>query len=805
MKILTFISVMALAVSAQAATSLFDFENPSAAVVDTPVPGKQGFAIVTNMCATSGSKALWMGPLGGKAPAEGFSFAVVRWTDPALNDWSRFDRLTLDVTNLSSEDTKLVFYLYDKDMKKRKEARFSFDLPNRASRRVEIALDWKSIVAKSGQMRGIAFVHCSAKFGEIVIDRITLLEKGDVPPPVPPRDAFRKNMDAFRKRELNLIDAFNKELAAKEAERIAEMKREMDADVSAQSVRLAEFLKKPGVVCGGGRVALAQATGMQQIRPRQTDFSKLAPATGVNLRLSQGEYEGALIAVASADGKILKDVRISVEGNAAAKLKVEISPVGYVFADVPTRHRLAYCEPSSTNRCGYIRKTRETPLGWYADPILPFLKSVDVAPGDVQSFHVRVQAPETCPRGRYAGRLLVKFSNAPDVSVPLNVRVNGYKVGKVSELPLLASFTPYVQPLSLSWTKKQADEVRNDPEAPVNLWKRQRFAWADFLVEYFIVPATIYPPRGDTIPNFDLVQRAAEKGRYGYFTVGPWSMCENETEWRLRYLEPLKKRAACARAAGLGRWMVTYGCDETESEYFPAIRRALDILKRELPDVPIVTTACDSTLGVDSALAGVDWFVPLTKAWNPEKVAASRAKGHKVWWYVACGEVPPYANMFVQSPLSEGRLLMGAQALRMKPDGFLYYSVSKWNHKRPITSGPFTDWSPHGIRHRHKKALDGDGVWAYCGPEGMPIATLRLENFRDGVEDYNCAKVLERLLAAHADKTDAWSVEARAMLDVPLSVMESMSNFTDDPDRVYAWRWAIDDLIEQELESLKTK
>ena len=143
-------------------------------------------------------------------------------------------------------------------------------------------------------------------------------------------------MDEFRKRELNLIDAFNKELAAKEAERSAEMKREMDADVSAQSARLAEFLKRPGVVCGGGRVALAQATGMQQIRPRQTDFSKLAPATGVNLRLSQGEYEGTLIAVASADGKILKDVRISVEGDAATKLKVEVSSVGYVFADVPT-------------------------------------------------------------------------------------------------------------------------------------------------------------------------------------------------------------------------------------------------------------------------------------------------------------------------------------------------------------------------------------------------------------------------------------------------------------------------------------
>jgi hypothetical protein len=105
---------------------------------------------------------------------------------------------------------------------------------------------------------------------------------------------------------------------------------------------------------------------------------------------------------------------------------------------------------------------------------------------------------------------------------------------------------------------------------------------------------------------------------------------------------------------------------------------------------------------------------------------------------------------------------MGAQALRMKPDGFLYYSVAKWNHRRPITSGPFTDWSPHGILHRFGKAYDGDGIWAYCGPDGIPVSTLRLENFRDGVEDYNIAKRLERLLAAHADKTDAWSAAARA-------------------------------------------
>ena len=97
--------------------------------------------------------------------------------------------------------------------------------------------------------------------------------------------------------------------------------------------------------------------------------------------------------------------------------------MGYVFADAPTRHRQAFCVPSATNRCGYVRLTRETPLGWYADPILPFLDKVDIAPGDVQSFHVRVHAPEDCKAGTYAGHIVVTAANAPQVRVPFTVRV----------------------------------------------------------------------------------------------------------------------------------------------------------------------------------------------------------------------------------------------------------------------------------------------------------------------------------------------------------------------------------------------
>jgi hypothetical protein len=42
------------------------------------------------------------------------------------------------------------------------------------------------------------------------------------------------------------------------------------------------------------------------------------------------------------------------------------------------------------------------------------------------------------------------------------------------------------------------------------------------------------------------------------------------------------------------------------------------------------------------------------------------------------------------------------------------------------------------------------------------------------------------------------------VLDVPQAVMESMTNFTDDPVAIRAWRDRMADLIEQELASTPT-
>ena len=147
--------------------------------------------------------------------------------------------------------------------------------------------------------------------------------------------------------------------------------------------------------------------------------------------------------------------------------------------------------------------------------------------------------------------------------------------------------------------------------------------------------------------------------------------------------------------------------------------------------------------------------------------------------------------MFIECPAIEGRLLMGAQTVRQRPDGFLYYQISIWNSSRCITSGPFTDWDPRSWTRYH-----GDGSWTCVGPDGTPLPTVRLENFRDGLEDYAYALLLEKKLKSHADPNDAWAKRARELLAVPRDVMDTMRNYTGDPAAVYRWRNAMADLLE---------
>ena len=163
---------------------------------------------------------------------------------------------------------------------------------------------------------------------------------------------------------------------------------------------------------------------------------------------------------------------------------------------------------------------------------------------------------------------------------------------------------------------------------------------------------------------------------------------------------------------------------------------------------------------------------------------------------ICCGPVHPYANFLIEYDAIEARLLMGAMTAKYRPDGFLYYKVTRWPNKQDpaITRGPFLRWDPASYRD-----YNGDGSLLCPGAGGRPLPTIRLENIRDGLEDFAYVRVLEARMAAVREKTEgdeAWLRRAEAALAVPRGVVENLREYTRDASALYAWRARLAGAIE---------
>ncbi|NLY01731.1 MAG: DUF4091 domain-containing protein, partial [Rhodopirellula sp.] len=93
-------------------------------------------------------------------------------------------------------------------------------------------------------------------------------------------------------------------------------------------------------------------------------------------------------------------------------------------------------------------------------------------------------------------------------------------------------------------------------------------------------------------------------------------------------------------------------------------------------------------------------------------------------------------------------------------------------------SDPYLDWKPACVAN-----MTGDGCLTYPTPAG-PVSSIRLENIRDGLEDYDYLALL-----ADAQGQDA----AKKFVG---RLVKSMTDFTHDPAALAAVRDEIADQIE---------
>lgn len=683
-----------------------------------------------------------------------------------LTDWSAYDRLVLDVTNLA-DDGDVVTFAMKSDFTPKNDGKMSYlRAPAWETVRWEIPLvyfeDGKASITNVTKLHLYSHrpQHLAATFSGFA-----LLMPGETPPAVKTPPAL---LDALRTGRAD----YERRMREKRAAFVRELKSANERD----GVR-------------NGKMLYGVGTGMAQVRPKTTYALDSAPA--LKVRLARNEWEGRQVFVTPvAEG--LKGVSVGVSplrtkgGEVFPSDAVRVSVVGYVKTVAPPRYGVGYNVPTN-GAPGYVRKVKKADLGWWPDMLLDFLDRTDVAAGDVQGFWISVHASEGQPAGLYSGSVRITAANAEPIVLPFSVRVNDFTLPKTPVIPTLVSFAPgaHVAPTHQQEHKDLAKLYKDDPESPINLWNRHRLAWGDFLADHFITMAPLYH-HGFDLP-YDVWDRLKAQGRMGcynlaYFSSQPFDGSEKRrrqwTQWSDWVASVIERNYATAKEHGLEKNCLVYCCDEAQTNRFPEIDAVMAKMKARFPEIPFVTTSFDDSFGTQGTLRQIDVFCPQPGKFDREIAEKSRAAGHKVWWYYACDQRAPEANSFTECQPIELRLMMGAMAAHFRPDGFLYYQCAYFNNRKCVTRGPYTDWSPRSWWNEH-----GDATWVAVGPGGVPLTTIRLENFRDGFEDLAYVKLVEE--------------KSGRRVKVPETIFQSIRNYTDDPAVLEAWRDRLADYLER--------
>lgn len=212
--------------------------------------------------------------------------------------------------------------------------------------------------------------------------------------------------------------------------------------------------------------------------------------------------------------------------------------------------------------------------------------------------------------------------------------------------------------------------------------------------------------------------------------------------------------------------------DEPSDHNILAYREAADFVHRCAPELrrldAIETTHCRGSLEV--------WIPKLDHlaTWESEFEEARR-QGNELWFYTVGifqgGSLP---NKTMDVPLVESRVLHWLN-YRYSLTGYLHWGFNYW-----------TD-DPWGAPGQH----NGDGWHVYPAKGGL-LNSLRWEQMRAGLQDYECLWLLEdkiaRIRATLSPRLQALIEPRRRGVEIASQVVRSYSDYTRDPAVLYAAR-----------------
>lgn len=553
-------------------------------------------------------------------------------------------------------------------------------------------------------------------------------------------------------------------------------------------------------------------SGWKVGRNRRLPATKSA-ASALSVSAARGEYEAAQLVLRPQREATLEAVDLEPFKDSTGQptsIRVRIDEVAYVHVEHPT---------DGTSR-----------RGWYPDPLPPLELPLALSPERNQPLWLTFFVPYGTKAGSCTSAIRLRTSLG-EIRVPVRVRVYGFDMPRDTHLhsalglgagginryhrledphhrqtvfeKYLKNFAEHrISPYSFyDYASFQVgfEGEGTDQRARVDFTKFDQAAtkWLD---EY-------------RFNTFQLPLQGMGGGTFHSLHLGQLAGFQEGTPEHARlFRDYLGQVEAHLRQRGWLDHAFTYWFDEPDPKDYEFVVAGMKRLKEAAPGIRRMLTEQP-----EPELRGqVEIWCGLTPEWTPEKVKACREAGEDVWWYICTAPKAPYVTEFIDHPGTELRLWPW-QSWQYGVRGLLIWATIYWSsplvYPTPNTQDPWKDpmsWvSGYGFPVGHRSAWgNGDGRFLYpprrdpntatdpCLDD--PINSLRWENLRDGMEDYEYLWLLQNALerTPQTDATRRLAAEARMLLEVPDDISKDLTHFTTDPRPILAHRDRIARMIE---------
>jgi len=532
----------------------------------------------------------------------------------------------------------------------------------------------------------------------------------------------------------------------------------------------------------------------------QDDIPQDLPAE-LKVQLARNEKEPLQICLRST--KILKNLEIKVDTprNASGdKLEnVRIDRVGYVPVDVATNYFSSSLPPWRR-----IIPTGDTYsdgwAGWWPDPLLP-AKPFDLEPGKTQPLLITFATSKNTKPGDYTGTIKIVSEGKILKTIPLKVTVWNFELSNESHLTALF-------------------DLKNGPGWNfVNSETRPQ--WYKFMSEYRVCADNILPCPEIKYKNGQVTLETAEfdraasyyfdelKMRIAYlplefysfgwgFEPKPYKGFKYPSpEYKDAYQKCLKALWEHLKSKGWGKKFILYISDEPHFYDKEISKRIIEqmqwlcnMIHEVSPEIKIYSSTWRYCPEWDGYLDV--WGVGSYGCFPVEEMEKQVKKG-KTLWFTTDGQ------MCLTTPYCAIERLLPYYCFKYGVSGYEFWGFSWWTFN-PYKFG-WHRYLPHVFKPGDKpigvRYPSIDGFLAYPGwliGEKGPLSSIRLEQVREGMEDYEYMYILKtRIEEAKKKGKDTATAEkvlqkAMDLVSIPNAGGTKSTKILPNPDAIFIIR-----------------